>query len=106
MFILYQDQYPEDFKIGGSILNVELFRKQMTRILQQIYEKDSKQEFCPDDHWHMNVDLNIDVQSIIMHENEQVLPLNPAMNILKNIPFIISFKDRISLFRKVFIINH
>ncbi|MCO5565556.1 hypothetical protein L7F22_019230 [Adiantum nelumboides] len=57
---------------GMGKMDLLSLRDIVTRLLQQLHQRDSRRKFAPDNHWLMNseLDLNSFIQSVVMEEDE------------------------------------
>ncbi|PWN33747.1 HECT-domain-containing protein [Meira miltonrushii] len=58
--------------VGMGKMDLLSLRDTVTRLLQQLHQRDSRRRFAPDNHWLMNseLDLNSFIQSVVMEEDE------------------------------------
>lgn len=61
-----------DYVTGMGKMDLLSLRDIVTRLLQQLHQRDSRRKFAPDNHWLMNseLDLNSFIQSVVMEEDE------------------------------------
>ncbi|KAF8428416.1 HECT-domain-containing protein [Boletus edulis BED1] len=107
-------------EVTDSGLNIswEGVRDRITKCLQAIHARDSRRPFMPEDHWHVNsqIDMNSFVEAAVyeeQHVDESAVPrpssrrqlnhfprLSPRLGVLNNIPFAIPFETRVLIFRR------
>lgn len=107
----------QDTNVPGLNLRWINVRERLTKCLQAIHARDSRRPFMPQNHWH--VDTQIDMSSFIdaaVHEEQETdevsglhaaskrhrayfSHLSPRLGILSNIPFAIPFETRVHIFR-------
>ncbi|PSR73718.1 hypothetical protein PHLCEN_2v10437 [Hermanssonia centrifuga] len=121
-FTLYWKEDPTNVQNSSvpGILNLkwEAVRERLTKLLQAIHARDSRQPFMPPDHWLVTSQLDIGpfVEAAVFEEREisgategtrqtramsqrQIALISPRLGVLNNIPFAIPFDVRVSIFR-------
>ncbi|KAI9340255.1 hypothetical protein BDR26DRAFT_1007571 [Obelidium mucronatum] len=86
-----------------------------TSLLEQIYSRDSRRQFCPPNHWQMTSELEMesfiqlaiadsDASSIITATSPirsiKNITNSPRQQILTHIPYVIPFEVRVRIFRE------
>lgn len=107
---------------GSKFLKAEDLCNAATKLLQQIHARDSRRPFTPEGHWFVTDSFETAsfVQAVVAEEKEHEqddaeedtapsvfrtyqsrrrLFNSPRLGILNNIPFVIPFKDRVTIFR-------
>ncbi|KAJ3355744.1 hypothetical protein HDU83_002749 [Entophlyctis luteolus] len=78
---------------------------------EQIYSRDSRTRFCPQNHWEMTSELDIhsfvraaiaDSDPIVTSKSpiRSVISTSPRQQVLKHIPYVIPFEVRVKIFRE------
>ncbi|XP_032221291.2 ubiquitin-protein ligase E3C [Nematostella vectensis] len=87
--------------------------REVTHLVEQLHSRDTRRQFCPDDHWlspkihidpnQMRIDGFFDEEGTV----EGIVPLGMSsatarsMSILQHIPFVVPFKDRVKLLQRI-----
>ncbi|KAG1780772.1 HECT-domain-containing protein [Suillus placidus] len=90
-------------------------RDKITKCLQAIHARDSRKPFMPENHWHVNsqIDMNSFIDAAVFEEQQldessapraltkrQLSHFSPRLGVLNNIPFAIQFETRVLIFRR------
>lgn len=73
--------------VGTKKLDLLSLRNVVTRLLQQLHQRDSRRKFAPENHWLMNseMDLSSFIQSVVLEEDELNQHQDEARNDLMDI---------------------
>jgi ubiquitin-protein ligase E3 C len=100
-FNMHWNTLPEGFMCETAISTFAT-RDLLTRILGQIYDRDSRCPFCPEAHWLVeNDDMNSYIDMVPSQADLESATgrVSTCQTILRTIPFIIPFERRVKLFR-------
>lgn len=109
-FAMYWDDSSNAVRVPGTRLSLLELRDAVTRLLQQLYTRDTRRSFTPEGHWHMlsESDVASFVQTVVL-EDEAVPDrlsartrafVGPRLGVLNHIPFVIPFEVRVEVFRQ------
>ncbi|WFD34053.1 HECT-type E3 ubiquitin transferase [Malassezia cuniculi] len=96
-------------RLPGTRLEFSAMRLLTTRLLQQLYIRDSRRAFAPQGHWHMldARELPLLLQAAAADADEMDIDNAPrsrassaSLNVLDNIPFVVPFDVRVEIFRQ------
>ncbi|KAI9334179.1 hypothetical protein BD770DRAFT_402519 [Pilaira anomala] len=108
--------------IGLTGIQLNQFRTTITHLLQQIHMRDSRRQFCPQDHWlipdldtdnfsseavaeefnlesELQQEKNMPLRPLRMLSKGRLAVISPRLGLLNNIPFVIPFEQRVEIFR-------
>lgn len=94
---------PPNTFICGTMISFSSAVDLFTRILAQIFDRDTRRSFCPNDHWIIVDEVINDYLEQVPSQSDlesAVGKVRACQNILRYIPFIVPFEKRIQLFRK------
>lgn len=106
--LLNCDNLGANYRISGSDLLIDRILNDIYRTLKQLWKRDCQIRFCPTNHWVLNIkDLQFIHEWILRGEIQIDLDINsedlhkkrPFIEILKKMPFVIDFHERIKIFR-------
>jgi ubiquitin-protein ligase E3 C len=92
----------EIVNLGGTLIPFIYARDLFTKILAQLYDRDTRRLFCPKDHWLVEDSVMNTFIEMVPFQSDldaAVGRVNTCKNILRCIPFIIPFEKRVELFR-------
>ncbi|KAJ3018826.1 UNVERIFIED_CONTAM: hypothetical protein HDU68_010964 [Siphonaria sp. JEL0065] len=82
-----------------------------TSLLEQIYSRDSRRQFCPPNHWQMTSEIEMEsfIQQAIADSDpstttptsplRSITSSSPRQQVLTHIPYVIPFEVRVKIFR-------
>ncbi|KNC97962.1 uncharacterized protein SPPG_06951 [Spizellomyces punctatus DAOM BR117] len=82
--------------VPGTLVTLSHLRDLLTRLLQQLFARDSRRRFCPPDHWLIPTDISF--SEAVLKEDSNIR--QPCLDILHSIPFVIPFEVRVGIFRE------
>ncbi|CAO3619946.1 unnamed protein product [Mucor fragilis] len=108
--------------IGLTGIQLNQLRSSVTHLLQQIHMRDSRRNFCPQDHWlipdldtdnfsteavaeefnlesEQQQEKNMPLRPLRMLSKGRLAVISPRLGLLNNIPFVIPFEQRVEMFR-------
>ncbi|KAL9543299.1 hypothetical protein MBANPS3_008177 [Mucor bainieri] len=108
--------------IGLTGIQLNQLRSSVTHLLQQIHMRDSRRNFCPQDHWlipdldtdnfsteavaeefnlesEQQQEKNMPLRPLRMLSKGRLAVISPRLGLLNNIPFVIPFEQRVEIFR-------
>ncbi|KAL7326000.1 ubiquitin-protein ligase (E3) [Mucor circinelloides] len=108
--------------IGFTGIQLNQLRSSVTHLLQQIHMRDSRRNFCPQDHWlipdldtdnfsteavaeefnlesEQQQEKNTPLRPLRMLSKGRLAVISPRLGLLNNIPFVIPFEQRVEIFR-------
>ncbi|KAI3630554.1 hypothetical protein MIR68_011989 [Amoeboaphelidium protococcarum] len=102
--------------VSGSafkIITIGYIKGVMYKLLNQIVIRDCQRQFCPDKFWIMTDDFDFERLMVAALDYENSLKvgsdingqLSPYQQILQNMPYIISFENRVRLFQQYLAID-
>lgn len=107
--------YP-DIKSAPATENWQLLCQTVTLLLKQLYSRDSRHRFCPENHWLSTKAAvsqeSLNISSFMKQDDDDVQPeeiFKPGMStinarslaILRYVPFSVPFMQRIRIFQRI-----
>ncbi|TPX33541.1 hypothetical protein SeMB42_g07460 [Synchytrium endobioticum] len=93
--------------VAGTTLVMQQLRSLFTQLLFSIHSRDSRRPFTPPNHWlaALEIDLPSFVAAAVSEDttdlsSRQMRVIGARQAILNNIPFVIPFENRVTIFRQ------
>jgi ubiquitin-protein ligase E3 C len=94
--------------LAPPLLTVQYAQTLFSKFLLQIHDRDSRKSFCPKDHWLISNHELLSTLALIPkdYSTADILSdkVRASIAILKNIPFVVPFEERVKTFR-IFLID-